>query len=115
MKKIEAIIRKSQFDEVKDALHEAGIDFFTCWDVTGIGNEKAGSIFRATVYETRFIERRMISFVCRDHLTDKAIQAIIDSAKTGEMGDGKIFVSNVEDSIRIRTGEHVPESLYIKE
>ena len=55
MKKIEAIIRKSQFDEVKDALHEAGIDFFTCWDVTGIGNEKAGSIFRATVYETRFI------------------------------------------------------------
>lgn len=89
MKKIEAIIRKSQFDEVKDALHEAGIDFFTCWDVTGIGNEKAGSIFRATVYETRFIERRMISFVCRDHLTDKAIQAIIDSAKTGEMGDGK--------------------------
>jgi nitrogen regulatory protein P-II len=115
MKKIEAIIRKSQFDEVKDALHEAGIDFFTCWDVTGIGNEKAGSIFRATVYETRFIERRMISFVCRDHLTDKAIQAIIDSAKTGEMGDGKIFVSNVEDSIRIRTGEHGPESLYIKE
>ena len=115
MKKIEAIIRKSQFDEVKDALHEAGIDFFTCWDVTGIGNEKAGSIFRATVYETRFIERRMISFVCRDHLTDKAIQAIIDSAKTGEMGDGKIFVSNVEDSIRIRTGEHGPESLYNKE
>jgi len=115
MKKIEAIIRKSQFDEVKDALHEAGIDFFTCWDVTGIGNEKAGSIFRATVYETRFIERRMISFVCRDHLTDKAIQAIIDSAKTGEMGDGKIFVSNVEDSIRIRTAEHGPESLYIKE
>ena len=115
MKKIEAIIRKSQFDEVKDALHEAGIDFFTCWDVTGIGNEKAGSIFRATVYETRFIERRMIAFVCRDHLAEKAIQAIIDSAKTGEMGDGKIFVSNVEDSIRIRTGEHGPESLYIKE
>lgn len=115
MKKIEAIIRKSQFDEVKEALHEAEIDFFTYWDVTGIGNEKSGAIYRATVYETRFIQRRMISFVCRDHLVDKAIEAIINAGRTGEMGDGKIFVSSVEDSIRIRTGEHGPESLFIKD
>ncbi len=115
MKKIEAIIRKSKFDEVREALHSAGIDFITYWDVTGVGNEKAGSIYRARVYETRFIQRRLISFVCRDHLIDGAIQAIVEAAKTGELGDGKIFVIPVEESIRIRTGERGPESLFIKE
>lgn len=115
MKKIEAIIRKSQFEEVKDALHLAEIDFFTYWDVTGIGNEMAGAIYRAQVYETRFIQRRMISFVCRDHLVDKAVEAIVKSARTGELGDGKIFISDIEESIRIRTGERGPESLFIKD
>ena len=115
MKKIEAIIRKSQFEDVKEALHKADIDFFTYWDVTGIGNEKAGAIYRATVYETRFIQRTMISFVCRDHLAENAVQAIIRAAQTGELGDGKIFISNVEDSVRIRTGERGPESLFIKD
>jgi len=115
MKKIEAIIRRSQFEEVKNALHEAEIDFFTYWDVTGIGNEKAGSIFRAKVYETRFIQRRVISFVCRDHLTESAINAIIKSGRTGELGDGKIFISDIQESIRIRTGERGPESLFIKD
>jgi nitrogen regulatory protein P-II 1 len=115
MKKIEAIIRKSQFDEVKEALHEAEIDFFTYWDVTGIGNEVSGGIYRAQVYETRFIQRRLISFVCRDHLVDNAVKAIVNAAKTGELGDGKIFISNIEDSIRIRTGEKGPESLFIKD
>jgi nitrogen regulatory protein P-II 1 len=115
MKKIEAIIRKSQFEEVKEALHLAEIDFFTYWDATGVGNEMAGAIYRARVYETRFIQRRMISFVCRDHLVDKAVKAIINAARTGEMGDGKIFVSEVQESIRIRTGEHGPESLFIKD
>jgi len=115
MKKVEAIIRKSKFDEVKEALHSADIDFFTYWDVTGVGNEKAGGIYRAKVYETRFIQRRIISFVCRDHLLDNAIQAIVKSAKTGETGDGKIFISNIEDSVRIRSGERGPESLYVKD
>jgi nitrogen regulatory protein P-II 1 len=115
MKKIEAIVRVAKFDEVREALHEAGIDFFTCWDVTGIGNEKAGSIFRAQVFETRYIPRRVISFVCRDHLVEKSVEAIIKAARTGEMGDGKIFISSVEESIRIRTGEIGPESLYIKD
>jgi len=115
MKKIEAIIRKSQFEEVKGALHEAGIDFFTYWDVTGIGNEMAGSIYRAKIYETRFIQRRVLNFVCRDHLVEGAVEAILKSGRTGELGDGKIFVSNIEDSIRIRTGEHGPESLFIKD
>ena len=115
MKKIEAIISKSQFEEVRDALHQADIDFITYWDVTGIGNEKAGSIFRAKVYETRFIQRRLISFVCRDHLVETAIQAIVKSGQTGELGDGKIFISEIIDSVRIRNGEHGPESLYIKD
>ena len=115
MKKIEAIIRKAQFEEVKDALHEVGIDFISYWDVTGIGNEKSGSIFRAKVYETRFIQRRIISFVCRDQFVDPAIDAIVKSAQTGELGDGKIFISEIIDSVRIRNGEHGPEALYIKD
>jgi len=57
----------------------------------------------------------MISFVCRDHLAENAVQAIIRAARTGELGDGKIFISNVEDSVRIRTGERGPESLFIKD
>jgi len=115
MKKIEAIIRISQFEEVVDALHEVGIDFLTYWNVTGLGNEKSGAIYRATVYETRIIPRRIISFVCRDQFVDAAIDAICKSAKTGELGDGKIFISTVDESVRIRTGEKGPESLYIKE
>lgn len=115
MKKIEAIIRVSVFEEVMEALHEVGIDFFTYWDVTGIGNEKSGAIYRATVYETRLIPRRVISFVCRDQFVDAATEAIVKAAKTGEMGDGKIFIMPVDDSVRIRSGEHGPESLYIKE
>lgn len=115
MKKIEAIIRKSQFDDVVEALHEIGIDFLTYWEVTGVGNEKSGAIYRATVYETRLIERSVISFVCREIFLEPAIEAIIQSASTGEMGDGKIFVSSIDESIRIRTGERGPESLYIKE
>lgn len=115
MKKIEAIIRVSVFEEVMEALHEVGIDFFTYWDVTGIGNEKSGAIYRATVYETRLIPRRVISFVCRDQFVDAATEAIVKAGKTGEMGDGKIFIMPVDDSVRIRSGEHGPESLYIKE
>jgi nitrogen regulatory protein P-II 1 len=115
MKKIEAIIRVSRFDEVTEALHEIGIDFLTYWDVTGIGNEKSGAIYRATVYETRLIPRRVISFVCRDQFVDSAIDVICKVAKTGEMGDGKIFIMPVDESVRIRTGERGPESLYIKD
>lgn len=115
MKKIEAIIRVSRFDEVKEALHEAGIEFLTYWDVTGVGNEKSGAVYRATVYETRLIERRLITFVCRDQFAQGAVDAIIKSAQTGELGDGKIFISTVDDSVRIRTGETGPEALYIKD
>jgi len=115
MKRIEAIIRISQFEEVTDALHEIGIDFFTYWDVTGVGNEKSGAIYRATIYETRLIPRRVLSFVCRDQFVEASIDAIVKAGKTGEMGDGKIFIMPVDESVRIRTGERGPESLYIKD
>lgn len=115
MKKIEAIIRKSQFDEVKDALHEAGIDFFSYWEVTGIGRETIGQMFRAKVFNTRFIQRRLVSIIVRDQNCEKAIQAILKSAYTGELGDGKIFISHIEESIRIRTGERGSDALFLKE
>ena len=115
MKRIEAIIRISQYEEVTEALHDIGIDFFTYWDVTGVGNEKSGAIYRATVYETRLIPRRVISFVCRDQFVEASIEAIVKAGRTGEMGDGKIFIIPVDESVRIRTGERGPESLYIKD
>lgn len=115
MKRIEAIIRISQYEEVTEALHDIGIDFFTYWDVTGVGNEKSGAIYRATVYETRLIPRRVISFVCRDQFVEASIDAIVKAGRTGEMGDGKIFIMPVDESVRIRTGERGPESLYIKD
>ena len=114
MKKVEAIIRKSRFEEVKKALHQADIDFFTYWDVTGVGKEKEGHIFRGAVYEANRIQRRMISIVVRDQNLNKTIDAIIKSACTGIVGDGKIFVSDIEQVVRIRTGELGPEALFIK-
>ena len=115
MKKVEAIIRKSKFEEVKRALHEADIDFFTYWDVTGVGKEKEGHIFRGAVYEANRLQRRMLTIVVRDQNLKKTVDAIIKSAWTGIVGDGKIFVSNIEDVIRIRTQESGPEALYLKE
>jgi nitrogen regulatory protein P-II 1 len=115
MKKIEAIIRKSQFEDVKEALHKADIDFFSYWDVTGIGKETADQIYRATVYETRFIQRRLLSIIVRDQNIDRAVDAILSSARTGELGDGKIFISDIQETIRIRNGERGPEALYIKD
>ena len=115
MKKVEAIIRKSKFEEVKKALHEADIDFFTYWDVTGVGKEKEGHIFRGAVFEANRIQRRMLSIVVRDQNLKKTVDAIIKSAWTGVVGDGKIFVSNIEDVFRIRTQEEGPEALYLKE
>ncbi len=115
MKKIEAIIRKSKFEDVKKALHDVDIQFFTFWDVTGVGKETEGHIYRGAVYEANQIQRRALSIIVRDQNADKTINAIIKAAQTGIVGDGKIFVSNVDDVIRIRTGEKGPEALYIKE
>jgi nitrogen regulatory protein P-II 1 len=114
MKKIEAIIRKIKFDEVKEALNEVGIEFFSFWDVRGVGQTREGRIYRGVVYDTSTIERTILSIIVRDKNVKKTIQAILSSARTGEIGDGKIFVSSIEESYRIRTGETGDESLYIK-
>jgi len=105
MKKIETIIRKSKFKAVKEALHEVGVNFFSYWDVTGLGNEKTGKVYRGVSYSTSDIQRRYLSIVVNDNFEEVAIQAIIKSASTGDVGDGKIFVSDVNESYRIRTGE----------
>jgi len=117
MKKIEAIIRTSKFEEVKDALREAGIDFFSYADVTGVGNEvhKGELSYRGTVYDTSFIPRQLLTIVVRDINLEKTVNAILKSAKTGVIGDGKIFVSSIEESYRIRNSEKGDESLYNKE
>jgi nitrogen regulatory protein P-II 1 len=115
MKRIEAIIRKTKFDEVKDALHAADIDFFSFWDVRGIGQARQGRIYRGVVYDTSSIERILISIVVREINLDKTIDAILKSAATGEIGDGRIFVMPVDDSYRIRTGESGDDTLFIRD
>ncbi len=105
MKKIEAIIRKSKFRIVKEALHNVGINFFSYWDVTGLGNEKEGHVYRGVAYSTSDIQRRYLSIVVNDDFESATIQAILESASTGEVGDGKIFVSDINECYRIRTGE----------
>ncbi|GAA4277729.1 P-II family nitrogen regulator [Aquimarina mytili] len=111
MKKIEAIIRKSRFNDVKDNLHDIEVNFFTYWDVTGVGNEKKGKVYRGISYSTSDIQRRYISIIVSDEFEEKTIKAIIEAAKTGEVGDGKIFVSDIQNTYRIRTEEKGDQAL----
>lgn len=105
MKKIEAIIRKSKYGAVKEALHAVDVQFFSYWDVTGIGHEKEGHVYRGISYSTSDIQRRFLSIVVNDDFEQPTVQAILKAAMTGEVGDGKVFVSDVIESYRIRTGE----------
>jgi len=111
MKKIEAIIRKSKFDEVKEALHDVEVNFFSYWDVTGIGNEKEGHVYRGISYSTSEIQRRYLSIVVSEPFVEKTINAILSTAATDKVGDGKIFILPVEEAYRIRTGEKGNDSL----
>ncbi|GAB6011724.1 P-II family nitrogen regulator [Viscerimonas tarda] len=115
MKKVEAIVRKAKFQEVRKALHEADIDFLSWWDVKGQGDAKQGLIFRGIAYDVNAIDRMYITFVVREINVQKSIDAILKSAYTGESGDGRIFISSIEQSVRIRTGDHGDESLYNKD
>ncbi len=115
MKKIEAIIRKTKFEEVKIALNNQGIDFFSFWEVRGVGKARQSRIYRGIAYDTSSIERTLLSIVVRDKNLDKTVEAILKSAYTGEVGDGKVFVSDIMESYRIRTGESGDETLYVKE
>ena len=112
MKKIEAIIRKSRFEDVKEALLKADIEWFSYYDVRGVGKTRQERVYRGQVYDTSYIERTMLVLVVRDINVEKTVQAILKNAQTGEVGDGRIFVTTVDDSIRIRTGESGDISLY---
>ena len=112
MKKIEAIIRKTKFEDVKTALLEADIEWFSYYDVRGIGKARDARIYRGVMYDTSSIERILISIIVRDKNAEKTVQAILKSAHTGEIGDGRIFVIPIEDAIRIRTGERGDIALY---
>ena len=112
MKKIEAIIRKTRFEDVKESLLGAGIEWFSYYDVRGIGKSRQGRVYRGVVYDTSSIERTLVSIIVRDKNVEKTVEAILKSAQTGEIGDGRIFVIPVEDSIRIRTGERGDIALY---
>jgi nitrogen regulatory protein P-II 1 len=106
MKKIEAIIRKSKFEDVKEALHQIEVNFFSYWDVTGVGNEQQGHVYRGISYSTTDIQRRYLSIVISDEFLQKTVDAILESAYSGNVGDGKIFVSDVIEAYRIRTKEN---------
>ena len=112
MKKIEAIIRKTRFDDVREALDKADIEWFSYYDVRGVGKAKEGRIYRGVMYDTSYIERTLLSIVVRDVNVEKTVKAIQDAACTGEIGDGRIFIYPVENAIRIRTGQKGDESLY---
>ena len=112
MKKIEAIIRRTKFDDVKDALLEADIEWFSYYDVRGVGKARQGRVYRGVVDDTSSIERILISIVVRDKNVEKTVAAVLKAVQTGEIGDGRIFVIPIEDAVRIRTGERGDIALY---
>jgi nitrogen regulatory protein P-II 1 len=106
MKKIEAIIKPFKLEEVKDALAEVGVEGMTVSEVKGFGRQKGHTeIYRGSEYTVDFLPKIKLEIVIADSLVDTAVQAIIKAAKTGKIGDGKVFVSSVEQVIRIRTEE----------
>ena len=112
MKKIEAIIRKTKFEDVKEALLAADIEWFSYYDVRGEGKMRQARIYRGVMYDTSCIERILINVVVRDKNMEKTVSAIQKAAYTGEIGDGRIFVIPIEDAIRIRTAERGDIALY---
>ena len=112
MKKIEAVIKPFKLDEVKEALQEAGIQGLSVIEVKGFGRQKGHTeLYRGAEYIVDFLPKVKIEVVLDDDQVDEAIEAIIDAAKTDKIGDGKIFVSSIEQAIRIRTRESGSEAL----
>ncbi len=106
MKKIEAIIKPFKLDDVKDALNAIGIQGMTVTEVKGFGRQKGHvELYRGAEYDISFIPKVKMEVVVANSLADKVVATILEKAKTGKIGDGKIFISNVEEIIRIRTGE----------
>ena len=112
MKKIEAIIKPFKLDEVKEALHEVGLQGITVTEAKGFGRQKGHTeLYRGAEYVVDFLPKVKIEVVLDDAMLDRAIEAIQKAAHTGRIGDGKIFVSSIEDAIRIRTGERGTEAI----
>jgi nitrogen regulatory protein P-II 1 len=112
MKKIEAIIKPFKLDEVKEALHEVGLSGITVTEAKGFGRQKGHTeLYRGAEYVVDFLPKVKIEIVLDDALVERAIEAIQEAARTGRIGDGKIFVSTIEEAIRIRTGETGSEAV----
>ena len=112
MKLIKAIIKPFKLEEVKDALTDLGIEGMTVVEVKGFGRQKGHTeIYRGSEYTVDFLPKSMIEVAVTDDLVDKVVDKIVEAAKTGKIGDGKIFVIPVEQAIRIRTGEHGEEAV----
>ena len=106
MKKIEAIIKPFKLDEVKEALQEIGLQGITVTEAKGFGRQKGHTeLYRGAEYVVDFLPKVKVELVLNDDMVEKALEAIQGAAKTGRIGDGKIFITNVEEAIRIRTGE----------
>jgi nitrogen regulatory protein P-II 1 len=106
MKKIEAIIKPFKLDDVKEALHEAGVSGITVTEAKGFGRQKGHTeLYRGAEYFVDFLPKVKVEVVVADSVVDVAVEAIRKAALTGRIGDGKIFVSNIESAVRIRTGE----------
>ena len=112
MKKVEAIIKPFKLDEVKEALHEIGINGLTVTEVKGFGRQKGHTeLYRGAEYVVDFLPKIKLEVVVSEDLADKVVDAIVSAANTGRIGDGKIFVLPLEETIRIRTGERGPEAV----
>jgi nitrogen regulatory protein P-II 1 len=111
MKKIEAVIRPYKLDDVKEALTKVGVQGMTMLEAKGFGRQKGHTeLYRGAEYVVDFIPKVKLEVVVEDAMLDTVLQAIQDSAQSGKIGDGKIFVSTIDDVIRIRTGEHGAEA-----
>lgn len=106
MKKIEAIVRSSKFEDVKEALEKIGINFFTYFEVCGHGKQKGDTVtYRGAVYDSGDIPRTKIEIIVTDEKVDEVVSTLLTNAKSNKIGDGKIIVSSIDQFIRIRTGE----------
>ena len=112
MKKIEAIIKPFKLDEVKDALHTLGIEGITVLEAKGFGRQKGHTeLYRGAEYVVDFLPKVKIEVVVDDNIVDEVVEAIKKSAMTGRIGDGKIFITSIDEAIRIRTGETGSEAI----
>src|SRR5919112_1116033 len=112
VKKVEAMIKPFKLDDVKDALHEVGVSGITVTEVKGFGRQKGHTeLYRGAEYVIDFLPKVRVEVVIEDNLVDNVVEAIAESARTGRIGDGKIFVQNIEQAVRIRTGDRGADAI----